>query len=169
MQRDDPMSDPPKAPEKSDYHTEELAKARKKLKSLMIMAEAEKIERFVREVNKIRKQNKEWEDDRTQKNKRYADMRSEVEAWEPPTPDHVGMKKFMLEQIDISMEKTPYSQDEPTSANALHAEEIAIARRDIEYHTEEDAKEEMRMKERADWIAKLYASLESKEASHADP
>lgn len=31
-------------------------------------------------------------------------MRAKVEAWNAPSPDHEGLKKFMLEQIDSSLD-----------------------------------------------------------------
>ena len=32
---------------------------------------------------------------------KYLKVRREVEAWTPPTPEHDGLKKFALEQIDM--------------------------------------------------------------------
>lgn len=39
----------------------------------------------------------------------YSRMRSKVEAWQPPTSKHLSLKKFMLEQIDISAPNDPRS------------------------------------------------------------
>ena len=35
---------------------------------------------------------------------RYAKIKKEVIQWQPPTKDHVGLKDFMLQQIDVSTE-----------------------------------------------------------------
>lgn len=35
---------------------------------------------------------------------RYIKMLSMVKAWQPPTPDHAGLKEFMSEQINSSIE-----------------------------------------------------------------
>ena len=38
------------------------------------------------------------------RNKQYAKIRAEVEDWNPPTPDHIELKKFALKQIDMCIE-----------------------------------------------------------------
>lgn len=35
--------------------------------------------------------------------KKYLKVREEVEKWIPPTPEHENLKKFCLEQIDMSL------------------------------------------------------------------
>lgn len=69
--------------------------------------------------------------------KRYEAMVAQVEAWEPPTEDHVGLKKFMLEQLHESIRFDcgdvswpPMPAEDP--AEWFEAE-IAQAERDIAY------------------------------------
>ena len=38
------------------------------------------------------------------RNKQYAKVRAEVEDWNPPTPDHIELKKFALKQIDMCID-----------------------------------------------------------------
>lgn len=40
--------------------------------------------------------------------KKYLKVREEVEKWTPPTPEHENLKKFCLEQIDMSLNTTLY-------------------------------------------------------------
>jgi hypothetical protein len=40
--------------------------------------------------------------------KRYLKVRKEVEKWIPPTPEHENLKKFCLEQIDMSLNTSLY-------------------------------------------------------------
>lgn len=40
--------------------------------------------------------------------KNYLKVREEVEKWTPPTPEHENLKKFCLEQIDMSLNTTLY-------------------------------------------------------------
>lgn len=42
--------------------------------------------------------------DRDALQERYEAMRDEVEAWAPPTSEHEGLKKFMLEQLNSSIQ-----------------------------------------------------------------
>jgi hypothetical protein len=38
------------------------------------------------------------------RNEQYAKVRAEVEDWNPPTPDHIELKKFALKQIDMCID-----------------------------------------------------------------
>lgn len=40
--------------------------------------------------------------------KKYLKVREEVEKWTPPTPEHENLKKFCLEQIDMSLNTSLY-------------------------------------------------------------
>ena len=40
--------------------------------------------------------------------KKYLKIREEVEKWIPPTPEHENLKKFCLEQIDMSLNTSLY-------------------------------------------------------------
>lgn len=40
--------------------------------------------------------------------KKYLKVREEVEKWIPPTPEHENLKKFCLEQIDVSLNTDLY-------------------------------------------------------------
>ena len=40
--------------------------------------------------------------------KKYLKVREEVEKWIPPTPEHENLKKFCLEQIDMSLNTALY-------------------------------------------------------------
>ena len=40
--------------------------------------------------------------------KKYLKVREEVEKWIPPTPEHENLKKFCLEQIDMSLNTSLY-------------------------------------------------------------
>lgn len=43
-----------------------------------------------------------------EQNARLAEMTKRVEAWEPPTPDHEGLKEFMIGQLRQSHETVDY-------------------------------------------------------------
>jgi hypothetical protein len=89
-------------------------------------------------------------------------MIAKVRAWHPPTPDHVEMKSFMLEQLRISLPgdyapSIPEALDGPEwrqkKINELSA---AVAR-----NREEVRKEIERAKGRTEWVKALRASLVS--------
>ena len=97
-------------------------------------------------------------------NKRLDDMGAQVQSWIPPTPDHQGLKDFMLQQISVSRNKLDYSEAslveaKEKSALAYYIAAVSGAARDIIYHTAENDKEVGRVNDRMEWVRKLRASI----------
>lgn len=165
MMRDDPLNAPiPEKFEPSDYHVKALAEATKKHILLQAMTDNEKIAFGEVEKADTIKRTREWLEKEKQENMRLIDMRLQVQSWNPPTPDHVGLKDFMLQQIDISMHNTTYQENEISNAEAkpptaFYVEALSRAAHDIEYHAKENIKEIGRATERTDWVKKLRASI----------
>jgi len=89
-------------------------------------------------------------------------MQAKVEAWEPPTEDHKGLKRFMLEQLDISKPKgSAYQQPIYQDPAAFRAQKIESAERGVEYHTRQLAKERENNSGRGEWVEQLAKSLEN--------
>jgi hypothetical protein len=100
------------------------------------------------------------------KNK-YDAMMVKVQVWNPPTPDHQGLKQFMIDQINDSIRfdcGTDYWLEQLTIASnanpiKLVDEEIAMHERTIARYEEEWAKNGRRVEESNRWITALYDSL----------
>lgn len=96
---------------------------------------------------------------------KYQSMLDMVLKWVPPTKDHEGLKKFMIEQITGSIEfdcdNSYYSNMSLTqkTGKQWRAEQIASAKRDLEYHTKEHNKELKRTEDRNRWLQELRESL----------
>ena len=92
--------------------------------------------------------------------RRYKRMRKMVAAWDPPTKDHEGLRRFMLEQIDMCSSdwKAYTTEPAPTPGDWL-AKQFKAAEWDLEYSTKHAAEEIERADERKSWIDALYASL----------
>lgn len=119
----------------------------------------EKYEHNVKEWERV---GKEW----SEKNSRFSRMVDKVLAWEPPTKDHEGLKKFMLEQLQISMHKGHFwpKPTKPTSGDAWRKSEVESLEKEIEYHRVEYLKEVERCRERNEWVRALKKSLAELEA-----
>ena len=164
MQRDDPMDEPPKRTEPSDYHTKAIAEAQATMARLKGMPFEDRNEygaHLRREA--VRRAQKYLAENQAQ-NERLDAMAAQVRAWRPPTDDHAGLKDFMLEQISISKNDPKYPERslveaEAKSPDAYFVEAISKAARDLTYHAEQHAKEVERTAGRNDWIDKLYESL----------
>jgi len=164
MMRDDPLNAPIPKFEPSGYHTKAIAKAKAKLARLQAMDNDARIAFGEEEKASEITRHREWIAREEAENERLEGMREQVEAWTPPTVDHEGLKAFMLEQIKISMNNLDYQRDAIAKAEAkapvdYYAEATAKARRDIEYHAAENAKEIERTVCRNEWVEKLRGSL----------
>jgi hypothetical protein len=163
--RDDPMDAPiPEKFEPSDYHVKALAEAIEKHKTLSAMTNDEKIAFGEAEKETTLKHHKEWLLRNEVQNKRLHEMILQVQAWRPPTEDHEGLKKFMLDQIQISLNDLSYISQEIAKIQernpiSFYIAAVSNAIRSIEYHTKENVKEIERAKDRTEWVRKLRLSL----------
>lgn len=150
----------------SDYHVKALAKAIEELKQIekMTKEEAEnhaKLE-YERESRRIAAAIKKDQKLMGQ----YRAMLKEVEAWQPPTSEHVGLKNFMVSQIESSIkfdDMEGYYNEHPAillSGTDWLEKEEASTRQDITYHHEESQKEIDRTTSSNQWIKVLKDSLQ---------
>lgn len=165
LMRDDPLDAKiPKRFEPSDYHTKRIKEARAELTRLRGMNNREKIAYGQAQKKADIKRNEEWLAKEIEQNKRLCGMEQRVIAWNPPTPDHTGLKKFMLEQLNISKNSLDYIEKSLAEAKAkapmdYYAAAVKQAERDIEYNTEEHGKEVERANGRTQWVEQLRKSI----------
>jgi hypothetical protein len=164
MMRDDPSDTPiPDEFTPSDYHKTAIDKARAGLLALDGMTPNECDAAAVVAFNEAVASRKKRELERTTEHARYIAMRSKVEKWKPPTPDHNGLRHFMLEQLNSSIEFdcSIYATDLPIlqTGSEWLANKKDGAEKDILYHTKEHAKELERTATRNAWVKALRASL----------
>jgi hypothetical protein len=167
MMRDDPMDATiPDEFKPSDYHDKAVATAKKELARLRAMTTAEmeaygqkqKSERLDSLIASKREQDAEIA--------KCNAMLIDVYAWTPPTTDHEGLKRFMVEQIQKSIRYgSDYYDREMSAVSAktpeeFHLEAIMSETRNVEYHTVERSKEIDRAAERTKWVKDLRESLQ---------
>lgn len=151
--------------EPSTYHKEQLEKAYKDLEKYKTMTidEAQKIINI--EYEKNQKCYHEAMIKNRETNERYISVRNEVDRWIPPTSEHNNLKKFALEQIDMSMEydMQDYYQKELDKPKKTPEEYITsmigCTADSIKYHLKNWNEEVKRTDERNKWINDLRESL----------
>ena len=160
--RDEPMDAPiPERFEPSDHHLKELEKAKRRLKEIRKWNE----EKAEQEAERAYREALEEREEFIKKNKlirkRYEDMLSKVREWKPPTPDHVDLKKFMIQQLEDSIEFDCFIPEMPQrlSGEEYREQQIKKALSDIEYHEKEYAEEVNRVCEKNKWLLLLRESL----------
>ena len=164
MQRDDPMSEPPKKVEPSDYHVKRIAETTEELERLKAMSTSEATEKARTEREAALEEREEHDKKALDLLGRYRRMLSAVNKWKPPTTDHAGLKKFMIEQLETSINFDCATGDWPKIPPVMSGERwrgnrIEKMLRDLDYNTRENLKEIERADDRNHWIEALYASI----------
>ena len=108
-QKEEPLLNPTHTKfEPDSYYKERYDRAIDRLKEVKDMSFDEALAQMREHYNKRIAGYKQFVESAIEKNKKYQKIRDEVEQWIPPTEDHNGIKKFALEQIDVSMTKQKY-------------------------------------------------------------
>ncbi len=166
-QRDDSMKDKPKLRAVSDHYEETILEMEAELGAIRTM-NREQREKYGQELKEeaIAYAQKSFNEKVLLKNK-YDAMLAKAQAWNPPTPDHVNLKQFMIDQINESIRfdcDTAYTLEKLTEASNAKpvdlVEEKAVGyERSIKFYEEEWAKDKSRVEEANRWISALYDSL----------
>jgi hypothetical protein len=161
--REDPLDAPlPQVIKPDPYHETKWHEAEDNLQKLKRLTAAE-IEIEYAEYNQ--KQAKHDEEYRTKEaaiEQRYREMLAQVEAWTPPSPEHVRFKEFMIEQLNTGgMLNCRYERlkFEPKTPEQWIASEIELANHNIQYHKVHCEKDQANAKMATEWLQQLYASL----------
>ena len=161
-QRDEDIAVPPEPDTSSSTYAKGLRKAKCKLAEVSAWTEDRWRENWETAVADIKLQNEINAREHNAKRARYKKMRVQVEKWEPPMPNHAGLKKFMLSQIDLCYEpnEKPYKQPYCKSLKAFKQRVLDNIVWDIEYYTKKLAEETEALAQSNKWIEDLYASLD---------
>ena len=167
VMRDDPWDKPiPVFQPDTTYFDEMVARAQKALIELPTLSAEECEKRATHTYADQLDEHRLYARQRAEKRRRYEDMIRKVQAWSPPTSDHMEMKSFMLEQLRTSIEcdcSERYCSAEPErqSGEAWRAERVVQAERDLAYGEKHRREEIERTDGRNKWVADLRASLVS--------
>lgn len=162
MMRDDASDAPIATVQKPDeYHVKQGVLAATRLREALAMTLAEAEVASAKQHALLMAEHAESRLKNEAMLNRYRVMIGQVEDWTPPTAQHEGLKKFMLEQLRSSVEHDCHDWPAPKdqTAQSWLDERIKSARRDVAYHAEHHAQEVARCEERTAWIQGLIASI----------
>jgi len=167
MMRDEPFGAPiPERFEPSDYHVRKLAEAGAKLEKLNHMNAEEATAAAKIAYAEELKHHAEILQSKRELRDAHQKMYAKVRAWTPPTSEHIGLKKFMVDQLVSSVEfdcdEKYYLKNKPTqkTGEEWFASELEEVTRSIQYHRKEYVEEVSRTEGRNNWISELRRSLE---------
>lgn len=155
----------------SDYHTKALEKAKEKLKQAEIFTDAELIEMRTKELEERKKYHLESIAKTKVARAKLEEFLAKAIEFKAPTPEHEGLRKFMIEQLQSTIDfdgKTDYHDKalpeiekelKNINANQIKFSLIADANKDIAYHLKKHKEELKRCADSNTWIETLLGSL----------
>ena len=170
MQREDDSDALPEMQKPSDCHAYELEKAKIELTKFNELSKEDFRKDFDKYIDDQKKYNKKALKDRTSLKNRYQEMLDKVHAWNPPTEDHSGLKDFMIEQLNSSIQfdcSGDYYERSNKELEELTFDEWYFDKKDslnksVQYHADANKKEIDTARKRNKWIKDLYDSLSQK-------
>jgi len=161
--RDEPMNiEIPENFEPSTYHSKQLEKSKEKLVELQNMDYTDMCDLANKEYEKAIENEIKWTQDRNELRIKYNDMLAQVKNWQPPTSDHKDLKRFMIEQINQSIDfdcRMSKSNIKRLTGDEWLEQNVNSTIRSIKYHSEGHIKEVDTMKKRSKWVKDLRESL----------
>lgn len=169
--KDEPLSVPtPEFIEPDRYYEDKYNEALEKLKSFINMSKEDIKKEMKEKHDKDIEYYKRYLDKANSRNKKYEKVRKEVEDWNPPTPEHVSLKKFALEQIDMCMESQTtidsYAHrikkefdDSDEAVEKYIKTTIDNHRGNVDWRLEEWIKALKSVKEKNEWMRQFLNSL----------
>ncbi|QNJ57382.1 hypothetical protein Dolphis_76 [Pseudomonas phage Dolphis] len=165
VMRDMPANAPiPERFEPSTYHLNKLADARTMLAELKALGPDECQRRADSQYEETEQRRVEQLQRNEAQIAAYTAMLEQVKAWQPPSDEHVELKRFMHQQIEDSIKfddmRDYYSGPTPKLSGEEWQElNIATAITDIEYHKKQHAEEIKRTEQSNTWLRLLRESL----------
>lgn len=162
MMRDDPMDAPiPDEFEPSTkYYDERLAADKKRLGEIQAMTNADAETAALEAHRSAAASRSKYLADKEVEAERLNAMLAKVRTWSPPTPDHTEMKKFMIDQLTMSL-PGDYAPSIPALLDGAtwRQQEIDRLADSIVYSQKEIAKEVERARGRTEWVRALRTSI----------
>lgn len=162
MQRDDPMDAPPKLRVESKYYAEAVERDEARVAELSAMTPAEADNAARAEYDRQLTRNAEYDIREAAIRGRYNAMLTAVMEWEPPTPEHEGLKDFMRQQLVESRKfdcGPPWPEPVRQTGAAWLAEQKQKAHESLARSIKGLADERERVAGANAWIGALYDSL----------
>lgn len=141
----------------SDHSRTEILKAELRLEEAIALTD-DKVALLVAKHNKqVRKENAASKKEMEEREERFSRMKNAIHSWNPPTPKHENVKKFMLEQLATETFDV-YVRPELTP-ESYRTNEIDRAIKQLQYVKEREQEEVARTNQRNAWVGALLDSL----------
>lgn len=170
--RDESLDVPYEPREVSTYHLDAVKRAKADLVKLPKITDAQLIAQATRSIKSSIAYNKRGIAKAKKTGVKLNKMLTAINKWTPPTSEHDEFKKFMVNQIEMTLKQDAdteyytnslkrYEKQLKRGVNVrkLRAERKSTIKRDIKYHTDEYAKEVERVNGSNTWVTDLIKSI----------
>lgn len=147
----------------SDHYEKEIRQDQAKLAALKAMTDGQAEAAAEKDYEKALKDHEQYVLEVKKCRERLMAMRTKVAGWQP-SRDHEGLQKFMLDQLDDTIERDgQVLEDSPEkkSAKAWKAEKVASLKDDIAYNQEAQRKAIRDAENDTLWVERLRDNLEA--------
>ena len=155
----------------SDYYSKEIEKAKQLLKDAENLSDEEILKNRKEELEKSKEYHINSIAKKKVDTKHMNDILKDVRKWHPPTADHTGIKDFMIEQIEQTIDfdcKTKCNDEAlaeielkilTLNATEIRKDMIAKAKKDFEYNTKNYNEDVERCDKSNQWVSDFVGSL----------
>lgn len=172
-ERDEKFSkDAVKKREPSSYYIDAIKGLNKEKEKLNMISDEDLINERKEVIEEDIRRYKECINKAMESKSKLIAMRTEVEAWNPPTEEHNRYKEFMLEQLDMTIKSdcdtTYYEGELAKSAQKLldgfdpkkerERRRLAVEQQ-LEYHTKNHIEEVLKCDNANEWLDAIYRTL----------
>lgn len=165
--RDEPMNAPiPDSFKPSGYSVRRIAECEAELARYDAMTTDERIANGHALLAREREAVIESRDKRTSEIARINAMLAKVEAWDAPSPNHAGLRTFMLEQLTTSLDthmdgyyERELARVECSSPMERHNQAVHATAKSLDSARKAQEEESARYAERNQWLRTLRESL----------
>lgn len=167
LMRDEPMgAEIPQAFEPSTYNQSQAEKSEAEITRLRSLTPEQVQQEYDAVYQASCDERAASNERRREEKRRYEAMMGKVSAWQPPSIEHHGMKKFMLDQLQSSIDwdcSDSYDEAIPKreDASVWLARTLSRLYASIERNRKSQAEENDRTAKRNLWVNQLRESLQS--------
>lgn len=164
LMRDEPLdAEIPEKFEPSNFELNNLVKAEKELGEMLSLSDSQLKLKMEAEFDAEMKSYQRFVAERREKRKRYEAMLDKAKRYRPPTPDHEGYAKFLVTQLEESINwdcgEKYLNPPKQQTLEEWKTQRLESLRRAISRSRERHKEEAERTNQRNEWVAKLRESI----------
>jgi len=163
----------------STYHNENIKQIKKEIELLEKTSDEQLIKNEKKRLKEAKENALKYIEERKENRKKLEKLLEEAKAFEPPTTEHIGIKNFMIEQLETTIDfdcDTKYTEEElerialqekSIDAIVLRQNKKESLEEDLQYHLKHHKEEVLRVTESNKWVEDLLNAVDKPQSARA--